>query len=235
MLLKINYLKNKNVNVQYIGTIFNYLTLEVRCIKRSIILGMNTFQIILKHLNSLTMGKNKIPDNRVPNPLSGDAVQFFKTFFEEAPQHMAGLYSIAAAETKSFKKVSNDDESYCKDVVQVMQDKNCKVATNVNWSNIDVAGVAMEQFDGLAVKFFELATKFSRNAMQSGSYRYQHSATFEDDVDSAIRSEVKGVIEVKEKLEANRKKRNDAAASTRLTNEAIKKAEEEAAKANKSA
>jgi uncharacterized protein YycO len=107
---------------------------------------------------------------------------------------------------------------YIDDVVDAMKSSSNKVASNVNAKNIQDGVTAQEQFSKLGSLFTEWGKIFSRNAMQAASFSYQHASIYEANVDSAIGSEVKGAVEIKEKLEGKRKKRNAASAATRQAN-----------------
>jgi hypothetical protein len=170
----------------------------------------------------MTKAKKKI-DLRVPNPLPLTSEQFFQNFFNELPNHIGGMYSIDADEVKTFKKLSADDETYVEDVITEMNGNNDLVATNVKVNNVKNGKIAARQFGGLGKQFEFLANYFLRNEMQADSFSYQHAAVYEDDVDNALRLDVKGANEVKERLEANRPKRNASAAATRAANEARRK------------
>jgi hypothetical protein len=181
------------------------------------------------------MANNKQPDYRTPNPLAEDKYQGLLDFTETLPSHTEGLYSLSADDVKGFKKVSQDEIDYVIDVVKAMKSASNGVASNVKVENIEKARLGSTQFSELGAVFTKWGLIFTRNAMQCDSYAYQHAATFEMDVESAIRSGIKGAVETKETLESNRKKRNAAAAATRQANAAQKEAERLALEAQKAA
>lgn len=177
------------------------------------------------------MANKKQPDTRVPNPLGENEKKIIYDFFALFPSLTAGLYSISTDDVKGFKKMSPEETDYVDDVVTEMTSPSNLVASNVNVKNIQAARTAAPEFEKIGNLFIQAGQLFLRNNMQADSYGYQQASIFEGDTQSAIYNNVKGAVETKERLEANRKKRNTAAAATRQATAARVATEKTAAEA----
>lgn len=177
------------------------------------------------------MANKKQPDTRVPNPLGENEKKIIYDFFALFPSLTAGLYSISTDDVKGFKKMSPEETDYVDDVVTEMTSLSNLVASNVNVKNIQAARTAAPEFEKIGNLFIQAGQLFLRNNMQADSYGYQQASIFEGDTQSAIYNNIKGAVETKERLEANRKKRNAAAAATRQATAARVATEKAAAEA----
>lgn len=177
------------------------------------------------------MANKKQPDTRVPNPLGENEKKIIYDFFALFPSLTAGLYSISTDDVKGFKKMSPEETDYVDDVVTEMTSPSNLVASNVNVKNIQAARTAAPEFEKIGNLFIQAGQLFLRNNMQADSYGYQQASIFEGDTQSAIYNNIKGAVETKERLEANRKKRNTAAAATRQATAARVATEKTAAEA----
>jgi hypothetical protein len=175
------------------------------------------------------MANKKKPDTHVPNPLADAEYQSMIDYLTSLTPRLSGLYSISTDDVKGFKKVSRDETDFINDVITEMSHPSNGVASNVQVKNIQAARAASPQFEKLGNLYMQVGQLFLRNAMQADSYAYQHSSVFEADVQNAIDMDVKGAVEIKERLESNRKKRNAASAATRQAT-AARLAEEKALK-----
>lgn len=164
------------------------------------------------------MADKKILDTRIPQALTNDALTQIKDLLAAMPTLTNPLVSISADETKYFKKLSKDDRQYISDVITEMEMNNGRIATNGNVNNIKQAKLVGEQCRELHKYLTYWANIFERCAQHAESFSYQHAAVFEDDIDNAIKSNVKGSMEMKERLKVNREARNAAAAATRKAN-----------------